>query len=219
MQKVLLIIAALFMTNGAVAATLTLDNSTLYGMPGDLAGFGGTMKATPDAYDASTPWIVLDGVDFVLDIGTYPVGVFTPIITNNFVVIGPDDGNGEVNPYTQHFDASLGTGIGSYEINSFQSVGDQANGTLVISYSEFSVSPNDPSFNPDTDSLAAGAVLTLSAPVSVIVGDAGPESPAVPEGSTFVLSALGLMLVLASRVPRAWSRIVAGQHATWWKIG
>ncbi len=215
MRKIPLIIAALFMTNGAVAATLTLDSNTLYGMPGDLVGFGGTITATPDAYDTSTPWIVIDGADFVLDMGTYPVGVFTPIITNNFVVVGPNTGNGEVNPYTQHFDATLGTGIGSYEINSFQSVGDQANGTLVISYSEFSVSPNDSSFDPDNDSLADGAVLTLTAPVSVIVGEAGPASNAVPEGSTFVLSALGLMLVLASRVPR--SRIVRGRAN--WKIG
>ncbi len=212
MRNLLLLTAAFLIANGATATTLTLDSNTLYGMPGDLVGFGGTITATPDAYDTSAPWIVIGGADFVLDTGTYPVGVFTPIITNNYVAIGPDTGNGEVNPYTQHFVASLGTGIGSYEINSFQSVGDEATGTLVISYSEFSVSPNDPSFDPITDALANGAILTISAPVTVIVGTS-PNSSDAPEASSFLLGVVGLGLVLASRVPRARSRIVPGPRA------
>jgi hypothetical protein len=199
MRNLLLTLTGLFIANAAVAATLTLDSNTLYGMPGDLVGFGGTITATPDAYDTSTPFLVIDDAEFILNAGTYPVGIFTPIITNNFVVIGPDEGNGEVNPYTQHFDASQGTGIGSYQINTFQSVGDQANGTLVISYSEFSVSPIDQSWNPN-DELAGGAVLTLTAPVTVIVGTApSANSTATPEGSTFALCLLGLGLVYFGR--------------------
>jgi hypothetical protein len=169
-------------------------------MPGDLVGFGGTITATPDAYDASTPFLVINDAEFVLNAGTDPVGIFIPIITNNYMVIGPDAGNGEVNPYTQHFDASQGTGIGSYQINSFQSVGDQANGTLVISYSEFSVSPNDPSFDPINDPLAGGAVLTLTAQVNVIVGAAPVTNASVaPEGSPLALCALGVGLVCFGR--------------------
>ena len=216
MRNLLLtIIIVLAMANVAAAATLTLDSNTLYGMPGDTVGFGGTITATPDAYDTSTPFLVLNEVQFVLDLGTFPVGVFDPIITSNYVVIGPDSGNGEVNPYTQHFDLSQGTGIGSYQINTFQSVGDTATGNLVISYSEFNVSPNDPSFDPINDALAGGALLTLSTPVTVTVGAPSPSSSAAPEGSTLVMSLLGagfVFLGLGRRVfdfPRGAFRIAA----------
>ena len=180
-------------------------------MPNDLVGFGGTITATPDVYDSSTPWLVINNVHFVLDTGSYPVGVFTPILTNNYVVIGPDTGNGEVNPYTQHFDTSQGTGIGSYQINSFQSVGDEATGNLVISYSEFDDSPNDPLFDPVNDALAGGAVLTLSAPVTVIVGPASTDLSAAPEASTYVLSLLGLLCVGLYRARFRVARGVGGR--------
>ena len=183
--------ATLTLAAAGNAATLTLDNSTLYGMPNDIVGFGGTITSTPDyTYDnGNTPFLVITSADFVVNPGTYPVGVFTPIIAQNYIVIGPDEGNGEVNPYDASFDLSQNTGIGSYQINSFQSIGDEATGQIVLTYDEYSVSPLDNSFDPATDGLAYGQIL--SADATVIVGSA--PAAAVPESSTTLLAGLGLI--------------------------
>src|SRR3982751_981818 len=89
------------------AASLLLTPSALTGQPDDITGWGFTITENLD-------WIVITNASFVLDGGVLPVGVFTPFISNAFAVVGPDRGNGEVNPWTQTFDNALQTGIGSY---------------------------------------------------------------------------------------------------------
>src|SRR3954467_9392729 len=137
-QYCVISVLALVVAVSAPAASLTLDNPNLVGQPGAVVGWGFTLSNSPD-------WIIISNADFVLDFASNPVGVFTPIITSNFVVIGPSTGNGETTPWTQSFDNNLQTGVGSYTINSFQSSGDFATGQIVLTYDEFSVSPNDPS--------------------------------------------------------------------------
>jgi hypothetical protein len=174
----------------AAAATLTLDNPNLLGQPGDIVGWGFTLSNSPD-------WIVISNAVFDLNLGSNSIGVFTPFITNNFVVIGPDDGNGELDPWMQSFDDNLQTGIGSYAINSFQSPGDSAVGNIVLTYDEFSVSPNDPSFDPTIDTVANG--LTVSAPASVSV----PPQASVPEPGSLLLALACAALLLAKAASHA----------------
>jgi hypothetical protein len=123
-----------------------------------------------------------------------PVGVFTPWITLAFQPVGPDTGNGELNPWSENFDAFLLTGIGSYAIDDFQIPGSSASGEVVLTYDLFRVSPNDPSFNPITDTIANG--LTVSAEASVLVT---PE----PGYGTIVLLTGCLLTVLGMRVTHA----------------
>lgn len=180
----------------AGAATLTLDSSALYGPPGATVGWGFTIQSTPidDNGATITPWLIVTFADFVPDPGVYPVGIFTPYITlfpNNTTVIGPDTGNGELNPWSQTFDQALMTGIGEYDINSFQLPGDQVTGSIVLDYDEFRVSPNDPSFNPDTDTIATGQTLAAAASVKV-----------TPEPGTLSLLALAAIAALSMRSRR-----------------
>ena len=157
-------LAALCATAGS-AATLTLTSSTLFGTPGDTVSWGFTFESTPidDGGVPIVPWLMVSFANFVPDPGVDPVGVFTAIITDPAyigTVIGPDAGNGEVNPWTGTF--------GSYAINDFQSSGDAVTGTLVLRYDVYRTSPIDPSFNPDFDTVAVGETLRLAAAVDVV---------------------------------------------------
>jgi len=202
--------AATLLAVAAQAGTLTLSNgamnsTVLVGQPGDNVGWDFTWTSTPilDGTNLITPWLLVSNADFVLDSGVNPVGVFTPFITlsSNYTVVGPGSGNGEVNPWSQSFDTTLQTGIGSYSINSFQLVGDLAIGNIVLTYDEYRVSPNDPSFNPITDTIATG--LTVSAPTSVLVANAsegtGGTAPEPRPGGLLIAGAIALLAGLFRR--------------------
>jgi hypothetical protein len=193
-------IGILLLGVSANAATFTLDTTTLYGLPGDTVGWGFTITSTPDTtYDnGNTPYLVITGADFVLDPGSYPVGVFTPFIIQSFQPVGYPAGNGEVNPWTQTFDEAQMTGIGSYEINDFQSIGDTATGKIELTFDEYSVSPNSPLFDPDLDGVAYGQ--TISAMTTVIVG---PAPVTVPEPAPALAIGGGLLLAIAARRRRS----------------
>jgi len=162
-------------------------------------GWDFTWTSTPilDGPNLITPWLLVSNADFVLDSGVNPVGVFTPFITlpSNYTVVGPDAGNGEVNPWSQPFDTTLQTGIASYSINPFQSFGDLATGNIVLTYDEYRVSPNDPSFNPITDTIATG--LTVRARTSVLVanpsGGIGDTAPEPRPGGLLIAGAIALL--------------------------
>ncbi len=190
-----IVFLAVVLPAAAGAATLSLDQSALSGAPDATVGWGFTITSTPvdDGGNTITPWLLITFADFVPDAGWNPVGVFTPYITqlpNSNTVIGPDDGNGEINPWSQSFDQGLMTGIGEYLINDFQSAGDEVTGTMVLDYDEYRVSPNDRSFDPDADTIATGHTMTAAASVSV-TGDA-PE----PAGLWMMLGAGGLLGLL-----------------------
>ena len=175
--------------------TLTLDNPNLTGAPGDTVGWGFTLTSTPilDGSDVITPWLVITDASFDLDSGVFPVGVFNAFIKqpSNYMAIGPDTGNGEVNPWTQAFDDTLQTGIGSYVINDFQSPGDLATGNIVLTFSEYRFSPNDPAFTVD-DTIATN--LTVSAPASVLVA-----TQELPEPGSWLLLSIGVALIAIGR--------------------
>lgn len=164
-------------------ATMNLINSgNLFGNPGDTVGWGFQITA------AQSVWLLPTAVDFVS--GMAPVGVFTPYVTlpqNWSVVIGASTGAGELNPWTQTFNPVLQTGIGSYQINSFVSPGDQTIGQIIVYFDVYSRSPNDPLFNPVTDTVAVGQSVAAAASVTV-----GTEPTPTPEPTTFACIGLGM---------------------------
>lgn len=183
-----LVLLGLLTVPGAPGATLQLlPGGGIEGLPGSMVGWGFTLTVDPvdDGGTTIVPWLVVSGADFVPDPGVFPVGVFTPFITNLFQVVGPD-------PWSQPFDNTLQTGIGAYAINWFQSPGDRATGEIVLTYDLFRVSPDDPSFNPITDTIANG--LTVSAPASVLV------TPEPSYGAVVLLVALAAGLRRRTRV-------------------
>jgi hypothetical protein len=184
----------------AGAATLTLDNPALSGQVDATVGWGFTIESTPvmDGGNLITPWLLITHADFVPDVGLDPVGVFTAFITqlpNSNNVVGPDDGNGEVNPWSQSFDNMLMTGIGSYVINDFQSPGDEVTGEIVLTFDLYRLSPDDLLFDSTVDTIAVDQ--TLSAVASVTV-----DAPAPEPGTIWLLAAGGAVV--------AWKRWGSG---------
>ena len=183
----------------AEADTIQLMPGALKGAAGDTVGWGFTITSTPVDFNGGliVPWSLVTFADFVPDAGSEPVGVFSPFITqlpNRNTVIGADAGNGEVNPWTQPFDAGAETGIGSYVINDFQMPGDQVIGSIVLYYDVYSVSPEDSSFDPGADIVALGQ--TMSARASVTVAGQGASAP---EPSTIWLATTGFVLLTIGR--------------------
>ena len=170
-----------FLLAGAAAshaATFLLNPAVLSGLPDSTVGWGFTIQSTPivDGTNTMTPWMLITFADFVPDPGSNPVGVFTAFITqlpNSNTVIGPDSGNGEINAWSQSFDPVLITGIGSYHINDFQSFGDQVTGAIEVLYDLYRVSPNDPSFNPDSDLIATNQSLNAAASITIVSPEPG----------------------------------------------
>jgi hypothetical protein len=199
-----LALAALFVAPApARAATLTLDNSTLTGLQDDIVGWGFTIQSTavPDGASSIIPWLLISSVDFVPDPGFQPVGVFNGFLTMSpevGVVIGPAAGNGEVNPWSEPFDNDLLTGIGSYQINDFQSLGDMTIGNIVVTYDMYNLSPLDPDFKGEINTLAVDQ--TMSAATSVTVGAAGATVPEPGTGMFVATALLGWLLAKPLRL-------------------
>jgi hypothetical protein len=59
-------------------------------------------------------------------------------------------------------------------------------GNIVLTYDEFSLSPNDPAFKPTLETVANG--VTVSAPPSVFV----PPQASVPESGSLLLAKAAL---------------------------
>jgi len=190
-------IAALLAAGGLHAATLTVVPSALFGAPGDTVGWGFTITSPtiPNGNGTITPWVLVSNADFIPDPGQFPVGVFMPFITlpQNFQVIGPDTGNGEADPWSQPFDNLAQTGFGAYAINSFQSPGDEVTGELVLMFDMFRRSPNDPAFDPVTDTIAVGETATANVSVTVTGGVTEAPEPAVIWSCGAGLCAVGFL--------------------------
>lgn len=162
---------------------LTLDpvNGAITGLPGQTVGWGFTISNNSD-------FLVVSSSDFcvgpIMSPCANPLGTYTDFIGPAFIVVGPPPESSSV---TQVFDNVLQTGIGSLAINAGASLGALASGEIVLTYDLFSVSPNDPNFNPDTDTVATG--LSLLAPTSVSVGT---QPGTAPEPATLALFGIGL---------------------------
>jgi len=93
------------------------------------------------------------------------LGTFTDFIAQyQLVVVGPSP---ESTSVSQSFDNTSHTGTGSFAISAGAHPGDAASGTITVTYDLYSVSPNDPNFDPDADLLVPDSTLTAPASVSV----------------------------------------------------
>jgi len=170
--------------------TLTLDppNGALTGPAGSTVGWGFTL-ANP-----GNDFLVVSGSDFCVGIITSPcsnaLGTYTDFAGQQFFVFGPAPEDASL---TQAFDNTLQLGMGSFLIN--PGATGSVNGFIALSYDLFSVDPNSLDFNPDTDTISNGNILTAPASVTVGAVSSAPEPPAL----ALLLGALGALLFLRKR--------------------
>lgn len=171
--KSMALASALFCAMSQAAPILTLDppGGAISGAPGATVGWGFTLTNTTD-------YLVVSSASFV---PATPLGTFTDFSAFNFFVVGPAP---ESTSLSQAFDAPSQTGVGSFAIGAGALVGAVASGQIVLSYDLYSVSPNNPLFNPDTDTLSVGNTLAVNASVSV-----------VPEPESLLLMVAGLIVL------------------------
>jgi hypothetical protein len=161
--------------------TLSLGNQALTGAAGTTVGWDFTITNTSD-------FLLVTSSDFCVRPTNSPcsnsLGTYTDFIASNqFVVVGPSPESPSV---SQSFDPITLSGVGSFFINATANPHDTVIGQIVLTYDLFSVSPNDPGFNPILDTLANGNFLVADASVSVPVSSATPE----PETGVLLLAAL-----------------------------
>lgn len=153
----LALLGALFCAQAQGTVILQLDpvGGAISGTPGATIGWGFTLTSDAD-------YLVVTSASFNAPVSA---GFFTDFISQNFFVVGPPP---ETSPVTQAFDPILMTGIGSFAIDPNAPTGSIVNNPIVLTYDLFSVSPNDPLFDPDADTLSVGNIVTASASVTVI---------------------------------------------------
>jgi hypothetical protein len=168
--------------------TFTLSNNgAISGNPGSTPGWGFTLTNTLN-------YVVIDASEFDITQNAGD-GSYTDIIGPNFIVAGT--GAYASTPVTQAFNGSVPTGVGSFAILPSAAIGDLVLGTITLTYDVYSVSPNDPNFDPYTDTLADGLQISANAQVAVTAA-ATPE----PGSLLLLLTATGLGLALLPRLGR-----------------
>ncbi|HME00134.1 MAG TPA: hypothetical protein VKM93_22735 [Terriglobia bacterium] len=194
MKRLLLLLLVLGVGLGSVAVARgdSIDNLTfalsnngaISGNPGSTPGWGFTLTNTLN-------YVVIDASEFGITQNSGD-GSYTDIIGPNFIVVGTGVYAGT--PITQAFDASVPSGVGSFAILPSATIGDVVLGNITLTYDVYSVSPNDPSFDPFADSLAKGLQISAGAQVDVT-----PE----PGSLLLLLTASGFGLVLLPRLGRS----------------
>uniref|UniRef100_Q01YA9 PEP-CTERM protein-sorting domain-containing protein n=1 Tax=Solibacter usitatus (strain Ellin6076) TaxID=234267 RepID=Q01YA9_SOLUE len=177
MKLITLTLAGLLAASAHAAPLLNLDpiSGNLSGLPGSTVGWGFTITNTMD-------FLVVTGASFV-PVPLSSFGTFTDFIsTGPLIVVGPAPESATI---TQAFNAITLTGIGAFHI--VPTAAGSVSGTIVINYALFSVSPNDPSFNPDIDLLVPDGALRATASVTA--------ATAAPEPATLGLVAFALLLI------------------------
>lgn len=171
--KSIALASILFCGMSQAASTLALDppDGAIFGTPGATVGWGFTLTNTAD-------YLVISSASFT---PTTPLGTFADFSAFNFFVVGPAPDSTSI---SQAFDVPSQTGIGSFAIDAGALVGAVASGQIVLSYDLYSVSPNNPLFNPDTDTLSNGNTLAVNASVTV-----------VPEPASLLLLTAGLIVL------------------------
>ena len=172
----ILLAAALLLPAAHAGAIFTPSPATISGNPGDTVGWGFTISNDTD-------YLLITSADFT---PATALGTFTDFIGQyNFIVVGPSP---ESTSVSQIFDPIALTGVGSFLISPSATPGSVITGSLTLTYDLFSVSPNDPNFDPDTDTLSNGNILTAAAEVDVT------GVSAVPEPASFGLVGVALLI-------------------------
>ena len=165
MQKLLLAPLVLaFAAQGAVIITFNSPGADLSGLPGQTVNWNFRISN-------SANYLLIDQVDYI---SLNNVGTFTDLFSPIAPVISP---------------GSFADGSVAYAIDPPAPPGFLSVGQLVVTYDEFLVDPNDPSFDFDRDHVNVDPE-TASAAASVTVANA-------PEPSTLamaVLAAAGLFV-------------------------
>jgi hypothetical protein len=177
------------------ADSLMLTPPDIQGAPGQTVGWGFTFLSTND-------YAILTGSSFdpAVSFGTY-----TDYLSGaNYVVTTPGLAmNQPFNPFNPY-------GVGAFSIDSVATPGFSVSGSITVYYDLYSVSPNDPSFDPIADLVSSNHQLTTNAtllvvdtPVSLPTGPipVPPGPTAAPEPELFYVTALSLVgIVLLRRV-------------------
>jgi len=186
-RSILTLMAAAAFAVGANADDLSLTlipaSGTVYGAAGQAVGWGFTLT------NSGSDWVLLDDSYYVgSELNRY--GTYSDYIVNQFYVAGPAPENTTISsPWNQ----SAQTGTGEFDLYASDPGGASFSGTLYIDYDVFSVDPNNPSFDPDTDFVGSG---TFSDPVQVNI---------IPEPASWILMSLPFALLMLF----AWRRQAA----------
>ena len=182
-----------FLTIGAMAqaAPPTLDllpAGAVAGPTGSTVGWGFTITNT-----TSGQWIEITSANLCSGTsgtstacGDPGLGTFTDFISGyNDIIVGSSPNTTSV---AQTFNSSTYQGIGSYLISAAS--GTTGPAQIVLTYNVYSVSPDDPNFDPDIDTVSVDNFLTASASVTVSTTQPPPGTPA-PPSALLVVTGLG----------------------------
>ena len=175
LMTTIFIVTALASAQASVTVTLydanKKETGDLLAFPGSTVGWG--VKLVNDA----TGFALFTGSDFTSIGGTdLRSQVTTPAYTDFLagLILAPNES------YLADYSAPLILGAGSIAIGNYQ-LGVTMTGAVSVLYDYFSVSPTNPAFNPETDSLGSRSDLA-----------AASVTTAVPEPSTYAFVAMGL---------------------------
>jgi hypothetical protein len=186
---------ALFLLGAALspaAVLIQLDppSGGLTANPGQTVGWGFTIESL-DYY------FVPSAVNFVPASGD---GIFTDLLAPRLTTFVAGPAPGASPSVTEAFSLINGTGLASFTVNNSVPSGTLINGTILVDYDLFTVSPNDPSFDPGTHYYQSGSTISLDASVLVSSTPTGD----VPEPSAAILVLGGASwLILRRRFSRS----------------
>jgi len=191
------LIACLGLQAGPVL-TLTPAGGTISGTQGATVGWGFTIANSSNFLEVTSSEFCLNPVSLPFCTGS-TLGTYTDIISSEFnpVVVGPTP---ESSSITQNYSLAMQTGAGSFKIASSAKNGSISNGEMVLTYDLFSVSPNDPSFDPNLDTISTDNFLTAAAAIAV-----NPQT-VTPEPASFGLALVGCIsggLLFLARAKRS----------------
>ncbi|MBV8728867.1 MAG: hypothetical protein JO336_03570 [Acidobacteriia bacterium] len=168
------------------ALTLIPPSGDVSSVPGSVVGWGFNVT-----YTAPADWVVLTGSEFT---GSTVYGNYVDYLSSPtnapFYVVGPSPESSTLTGLWNPSSTPL-SGLGEFDINPTALPGVSIPGDIVVHYSVFSGDPNDPNFNPFTETVVPDA--TISAPVDVVV---------TPEPAALFPVAVMLLAFAGSRVRR-----------------
>jgi len=174
------------------APTLALDpvGGAITGVAGSTVGWGFTLT------NLGSDFAVITSSDFcvgpISSPCSNPLGTYTDFVGQQFFVLGPSP---ESSSISQSFDVMALTGVGSFFINPLAQPGDMAIGQIALSYDLFSLSPNDPNFDPFADTVSNGNFLMAPASVTVT-----KTTVSTPEPASLLLLAAGVLALLLAKI-------------------